>query len=252
VSTGTVERGRFLARENRFVARVQRADGSEVRAHVPNTARLEDLLVEGATVVLRPATAPHRATGWTLTRVWQGTWVAIDANAASRLVADHLERGAPLPGWEPPIRTRREVAVGPHRFDLAVDLACGREAVVEVKSLTSVQDGVAGLSSTPSARGVRHLEALAALADAGTPAAVVFVVQRGDVESLDLTAPAAPSWVDAVGRAQQAGVHVVAFGCEVGPSRLRLGPLVAVTPDQAGLRPSRARPHATSTTITAR
>jgi sugar fermentation stimulation protein len=252
VSADTVEHGRFLARENRFVARVRRADGSEVRAYVPNTARLEDLLVEGARVVLAPATAPHRVTRWTMTRVWQGTWVALDANAASGLVAEHLERGAPLPGWEPPVRTRREVVRGPHRFDLAIDLAHGREAVVEVKSLTSVHRGVAGLSATPSARGVRHLEALAALADAGSPTAVVFVVQRGDVESLDLTAPAAASWVDAVGRAREAGVHVVAFGCEVDPSRLGLGRPVPVRPGQAPVRPPRARTQATSTTATAR
>ena len=247
MSAETVEEGRFLTRENRFVARVRRADGSEVRAYVPNTARLEDLLVEGATVVLRPATASHRATRWTLTRVWQGTWVALDANAASRLVAEHLERGAPLPGWEPPVRTHREVVRGPHRFDLAIDLPHGHEAVVEVKSLTSVQRGVAGLSSTPSARGVRHLEALAALAEAGIPTAVVFVVQRGDVETLDLTAPAAPSWTEAVEGAREAGVHVVAFGCEVDPARLRLGQSVPVVAGQPPVRAPRAQAASTTT-----
>jgi sugar fermentation stimulation protein len=252
VSTEEVERGRFLARENRFVALVERADGHAVRAYVPNTARLEDLLVKGATVVLRPATAPHRATGWTMTRVWQGTWVALDANAATGLVADHLDRGASLPGWEPPVDVRREVVRDPHRFDLAIDLANGREAIVEVKSLTSAHGGVAGLSSTPSTRGVRHLDALGALAATGTPTAVAFVVQRGDVTSLDLTAPAAPSWVEAVERARQDGVHVVAFGCEVGTARLRLGPPLPVHPGQPPARAPRARAQATSTTTTAR
>ena len=252
MSDGVIERARFVARENRFVAHVQRADGSTVRAYVPNTARLEDLLVEGATVVLRPTTAPHRATGWTLTRVWQGTWIALDANAATRLVADHLERGEPLPGWEPPVRTRREVVRGAHRFDLELDLADGHEAVVEVKSLTSASNGVAGLSSTPSSRGVRHLEALGTLAATGSPTAVVFVVQRGDLTSLDLKAPAAPSWVDAVERARRAGVNVVAFGCEVGASRLRLGPALPVHPDHPPPRPRRARAQATSTTTAAR
>ena len=252
MSAEEVEPGRFVARENRFVARVQRADGSTVRAYVPNTARLEDLLVTDATVVLRPAAAPHRATRWTLTRVWQGTWIALDANAATGLVADHLERGASLPGWGPPVHTRREVVLGPHRFDLAIDLADGREAVVEVKSLTSAHAGVARLSSTPSARGVGHLEGLTALASSGTPTAVVFVVQRADVAALDLAAPADPSWIDAVRRAREGGVDVVAFGCEVGASRLRLGPPLSLRPDHPTPRPPRDRAQATSTTTTAR
>ena len=121
MSAEEVEPGRFVARENRFVARVQRADGSTVRAYVPNTARLEDLLVTDATVVLRPAAAPHRATRWTLTRVWQGTWIALDANAATGLVADHLARGASLPGWGPPVSTE---TVSPPRRAFLVRRCC--------------------------------------------------------------------------------------------------------------------------------
>ena len=40
----------FLQRSNRFVARVQLPDGSELRAHVKNTGRCAELLVPGATV----------------------------------------------------------------------------------------------------------------------------------------------------------------------------------------------------------
>lgn len=248
----TVEHARFLARENRFVARVQRAGGREARAYVPNTARLEDLLVPDAAVVLAPADEPRRTTGWTLTRVWQGTWVALEANAASRLVAARLEEGAPLPGWDPPVRTRREVVRGRHRFDMALELPDRRVGVVEVKSLTSAHSGVAGLSSTPSARGVAHLRALADLARAGTPSAVVFVVQRGDVEALDLTAPADPAWIEAVHRARRAGVLVAAFACEVGQARLRLGPALPVRTAQSRARPPRERAQATSTTTAPR
>lgn len=247
MSARTVEHARFLARENRFVARVRRADGHEVRAHVPNTARLEDLLVPDGAVVLAPAEEPRRTTGWTLTRVWQGTWVALEASAASRLVAERLETGAPLPGWDPPVRTRREVVRGRHRFDIAVDLPDRRVGVVEAKSLTSARSGVAGLSSTPSARGVAHLGALADLARAGTPTAVVFVVQRGDVEALDSPRRPTPPGSRPSTVLRRAGVLVAAFGCEVGETRLRLGPALAVRAGQSRARPRRARAQATST-----
>ena len=236
------ERARFLRRDNRFVAHVERADGDRVRAYVPNTGRLDDLLLEDAEVMVEPARDPRRRTRWTLTRVWDGTWVALDALAPGRLVAEALRTGTPLPGWPRPLDVRPEVTLGHHRFDLAVDLADGRTGIVEVKSLTSARDGTAPLSSTPSARGVAHLEELAALARRGDPAAAVFVVQRGDVEVLDLTAPAAATWTDAVRRARRDGVLVAAYACEVDEARLRLGRALVVRDQRHGPGQTRSVP----------
>lgn len=221
-------RARFVARENRFVVRARLADGPEVRAHLPNTGRLTDLLVPDADLVLEPAEAPHRRTRWTLTRVWDGTWVALAASVAADLVADHLRAGHPVTGWPATRGVRREVTWDGHRFDLEVDRTDGWTGVVEVKSLSRARGGVAPLSGTPSARGRAHLASLGRLASAGTPAAVVFVVQRGDVEALDVGAAADPAWVAAVRTARREGVEVVAHACEVGPTTLVLGPPLEV------------------------
>lgn len=222
------ETARFLARENRFVVRAARADGEEVRAYLPNTARLTDVLVPGARLVLAEAAEPARRTRWTVTRVWDGTWVALEAARAADLVAGHLEAGGALPGWPAPAAVTREVARGGHRFDLAVDLAGGESGVVEVKSLSRARDGAAPLSGTPSARGAAQLAALGELAAAGERAAVVFVVQRGDVAALDLAADADPGWVAAARRARREGVEVLAYACDVGAAHLRLGSPLAV------------------------
>lgn len=219
---------RFVARENRFVVRARLADGTTVRAYLPNTARLTDVLVSDAELVLEASDAPHRRTAWTVTRVWDGTWVALAAGVASRLVVDHLRDGGSMPGWPAVVAVRPEVARDGHRFDLEVDLAEGRTGVVEVKSLSRARDGVAPLSATPSTRGVAHLATLARLAGAGVPCAVVFVVQRGDATVLDLDAPADTAWVAAVRGAVAAGVDLVAWRCEVGPDTLDLGARLAV------------------------
>lgn len=223
------EQARFVSRENRFVVRVRRPDGDVVRAHLPNTARLTDLLVPEASLVLEPTDAPHRRTRWTVTRVWDGTWVALAAGVAADLVAGHLAGGR-LPGWPRIAALRREVTRDGHRFDLEVDLADGRTGVVEVKSLSRTRDGVAPLSATPSTRGVAHLATLSHLAREGTPTAVVFVVQRPDAELLDVDAAADPDWQAAVRAARDAGVRVWAHRCEVGPATLSLGPRIPVAP----------------------
>ncbi|MFP4150279.1 MAG: DNA/RNA nuclease SfsA, partial [Nitriliruptoraceae bacterium] len=237
--------GRFVARDNRFVTRVRLADGEVVRAYLPNTARLADLLVPEAPVVLRRSRDPRRRTSWTLTRVVQGgTWVALEAGQATDLLADALEDGLWLPGLGRAVRVHREVPSGPHRLDLALELHDARRALVEVKSLSRTVDGSAPLSWTPSLRGTRQLAHLASLAQGGTPVGVAFVVQRADVEALDLNLPADPAWVAAVRAARDAGVTVVAFRCEVELTRVRLGAAIPVrdAPDPTTL----AGPYATT------
>jgi sugar fermentation stimulation protein A len=214
---------RFLSREHRFVVTAARDDGEVLRAYLPNTARLHDLLTPGALLLLTPNADPSRRTRWTVTRVWDGTWVALVADAAADLVVRHLESGDGLPGWPAVVGHRREVTSGPHRIDLEVTLADGRRGLVEVKSLSRARDRIAPLSRTPSRRGVSQLAELARSAAAGIPAAVVFVVQRDDVDVLDLAAPADDAWRAAVRAARQAGVEVVAFACNVDEEHARLG-----------------------------
>lgn len=223
-----VEEARFVARDNRFVVRARRAGGEVVRAYLPNTARLTDVLVPGAHVLVEPTAARHRTTRWTVTRVWDGTWVALAAAVATDLVAAHLTEGGRIGDWPAPVAVRREVPRAGHRFDVEVDLPGGRAGVIEVKSLSRVRNGVAPLSGTPSTRGVAHLTTLAQLARAGTPCAVVFVVQRADADVLDLAAEADAAWANAVRAARDAGVAVVAHRCEVGPENLDLGPAIPV------------------------
>jgi sugar fermentation stimulation protein A len=218
----------FVARLNRFVALAELPGGGRVRAYLPNTARLTDLLVPGAPLILVGHDDPVRTTQWTVTRVWDGTWVALAASGAADLLAAHLAAGDPLPGWSPPVAVRREVAHGGRRFDLEVTLADGQAAIVEVKSLSRALGGVAPLSATPSTRGVAHLEVLGDLAEAGTRVAVVFVIQREDVDVLDLAAAAEPRWVEAVRRARRRGVEVLAYACRVTEDDLRLHAVVPV------------------------
>jgi len=241
---------RFLTRENRFVVTAAREDGEVVRAYLPNTARLHDLLVPDARLLLTPNTDPTRRTRWTLTRVWDGTWVSLVADAATDLLVRHLATGGVVPGWPPVVDHRREVASGRHRFDLELTLADGRRALVEVKSLSRARDRVAALSYTPSTRASSQLAELARSSVAGVPAAVVFVVQRGDVDVLDLAAPADDAWRTAVRAARQAGVEVVAFACTVGKDRARLSRRLTVR-DERTAPPAEADPIRTESSLAA-
>lgn len=58
-------KGIFKNRPNRFIAEVE-VDGKIEIAHVPNTGRCKELLVDGAAVYLKPSDNPKRKTRFTL------------------------------------------------------------------------------------------------------------------------------------------------------------------------------------------
>ena len=106
--------GSFVRRENRFRVQVQ-IEGALAAAHLPNSGRLQELLVPGARVWLTPADPAARArrrTGYDLTLVeYGGRLVSVDARLPTKLLAVALEHGC-APGLPRYPVIWREVALG--------------------------------------------------------------------------------------------------------------------------------------------
>ncbi|MGC8838613.1 MAG: DNA/RNA nuclease SfsA, partial [Anaerolineae bacterium] len=91
--------GLFVERLNRFAVAVA-VGGETVRAHLPNSGRLRELLVPGAPVLLAPRPGPGRKTSYELALVRQeAEWVSVDARLPNRLFQEALEGGR-LPEWK--------------------------------------------------------------------------------------------------------------------------------------------------------
>ena len=67
-----IHRAIFLARPNRFIAKVL-LEGEELTVHVKNTGRCRELLVPGCTVYLEKSSNPARKTAYDLVAVEKGT-----------------------------------------------------------------------------------------------------------------------------------------------------------------------------------
>ena len=233
-----IHRAVFLARPNRFIARVL-LDGEEVTVHVKNTGRCRELLLPGCTVYLEKSANPARKTAYDLVSVEKetvprGTNVRIvnmDAQAPNRLFQEWALAGHFVPGLT---LLRPETVFENSRFDFyweAGKLDGGpdpgdekeggrapkgaRRGFVEVKGCTLETDNWTYFPDAPTQRGVKHLHELIRAREQGYEAAVCFVIQMAGAEGFSPNDATHPEFGQALRAAVGAGVEVLALECAV-------------------------------------
>ena len=170
--------GAFVDRPNRFIVIVDTPKG-RVEAHCPNPGRMQELLLPGTELILEKGGSRPRSTSYTLVgAIHRGRVVPLHSTRinmiAKELLLQRLFNG---------IRTVRPEAVfGRSRFDFYLE-GEHDHALIEVKSCTLCENGVAMFPDAPSQRGVRHLKEIAQLVAQGgdksrrvTSGHVIFVV----------------------------------------------------------------------------
>lgn len=214
---------RFIKRLNRFVALVDPGHGEPVKVHVPSSGRMEELLVPGALVVVEPFSkgGEHKTAGRLAKVLYaDSVWVSIDSHLPNRLLQEAIEAGR-LREFTPLEDLRPEATYGDSRLDFSL-IQDGRQGLIEVKSVTLVEDGIALFPDAPTMRGARHVRELAVAARRGYLAYLVFVIQRGDAHAFSPHKIRDPDFADAVGEAVARGVDVMAYDCHVTPLEVKL------------------------------
>lgn len=221
---GKILPARFLSRPNRFVARVE-AEGEELVCHVKNTGRCRELLVPGATVWLEESPNPSRKTKFDLIAVEKGDrLINMDAQAPNKVFGEWAAAGGFREGLT---LLRPETTYGSSRFDFYWESSKSR-GFVEVKGVTLEEDGVVRFPDAPTLRGVKHLDELVKAREAGYEAAVCFVIQMENVRWFAPNDETHPECGQALRRAAQAGVEILAMDCAVTPQSLTMGKSVPI------------------------
>lgn len=221
-----LQEAEFLHRPHRFGAYV-RMDGTEQYVHVPASGRLQELLYPGNTVLVAPAPpagAGRRTAGRLLFARCGGIWVSVDTQAPERLVGALL-RDRRLPPFAAYRTVRPECRYGASRIDFWLDGAPEGTppCLLEVKSVTLVENGCARFPDAPTARGARHLDELRhAVTAGGLAAAVLFLIQRPDATHLRPHDANDPRFGEALRRAAAAGVGLYAYRCRVDPPQMQV------------------------------
>jgi sugar fermentation stimulation protein A len=223
--------GRLLGRRQRFFADVD-LGGETVVAHCPNTGSMLGCKMPGSRVWLSRADNDKRKLAWTweIVEAAPGVPVGIHTGRANRLVEEALAAGR-LPEMAGFAALRREVKYGweNSRIDLLLAWADGRLGYLEVKNVTAaVDDGVALFPDAVSARGSKHLRELMAMVAEGHRAAVVFCVQRGDVNQVRPADAIDPAYGRTLRDAIAGGVEAYALAAAVSPAEIVLSRRVPV------------------------
>ncbi|HEX9915469.1 MAG TPA: DNA/RNA nuclease SfsA [Candidatus Bathyarchaeia archaeon] len=216
----------LLERPNRFLGVVD-LEGARTQCHIPDPGRMRELLYPGAEVYLVESHGEGRKTAYDMVLADHGgTMVSVDSRLPNRLLAEAIEAGS-LPEFTGYRVARTEPTFMDSRFDLL--LARGRsELVLEAKSCTLVEGGVALFPDAPTLRGARHMRTLVhALRD--SEAAAVFVVQRTDARVFRPHREMDPGFRDALVAAASAGVQVYAYRCDVSLEGVRIAGRIPVS-----------------------
>ena len=205
-------KGIFKARPNRFIAEVE-VDGEMEIAHVPNTGRCRELLVDDAVVWLKPSDNPKRKTKFSLHLVEnRGALVSLYSQQANSIVYDAIIDGKikELSGYD---IHQREKTIDNSRIDIYLANE-NEECYVEVKGVTLVVGNEARFPDAPTERGAKHLNELIKLKKQGIRCCVFFLIQHPIGQFFRPNWQNDPKFSQTLNDAYDAGVEILVYRCD--------------------------------------
>ena len=206
-------KGIFKNRPNRFIAEVE-VDGNVEIAHVPNTGRCKELLVDDAVVWLEPSNNPNRKTKFSLHFVKnRGELVSLYSQQANSIVYDAIVSGK-IKELSTYSFHQREKTVDNSRIDIYLSNEEDDSCFVEVKGVTLIVDGEARFPDAPTERGAKHLKELIKLKKEGNRCVVFFLIQHPAGKFFRPNWENDPNFSKTLNEAYESGVEILVYRCD--------------------------------------
>lgn len=225
----------LVRRYKRFLFDARLDDGTPITGSCPNTGSMLGLTAPGSRIWLTEHEGGSRKYRHALELVAaDGTLVGINTGRPNRLAEDAIRDGLVADLADYPV-VRREQKYGIRsRIDLLLEHPQRGRAYVEVKNVHLMRTaGLAEFPDSVTARGARHLDELADMAEAGHRAIMLYVVQRGDCRRMRLCRDMDPVYCAAFDRAVMRGVEAYALRCQISPDAITPAGLIPI--EEAGL-----------------
>ena len=198
----------FIERPNRFITIIE-IGGEKHKSHLPDPGRLKELLIPGASLLVRPAPEnKERSTAFTTIMVnLKGQWISLVSTLPNQFVKYSFQKNR-IPIFQKYKLVRPEVTIRNHRFDFLLSNKSGKNFFLEVKSVTFVEDGIAKFPDAVTTRGMNHAKTLTDLVKEGEFAGILFVCQRPDATLFEPMWDRDPMFSNALLNAYKMGVKV--------------------------------------------
>ena len=198
----------FIERPNRFITIIQ-IGGEKHKSHLPDPGRLKELLIPGASLLVRPAPEnKERSTAFTTIMVnLNGQWISLVSTLPNQFVKYSFQKNR-IPIFQKYKLVRPEVTIRNHRFDFLLSNKSGKNFFLEVKSVTFVEDGIAKFPDAVTTRGMNHAKTLTDLVKEGEFAGILFVCQRPDATLFEPMWDRDPMFSNVLFNAYKMGVKV--------------------------------------------
>ncbi len=216
-------KGKILKRYKRFLADVELENGEVITAHTANTGSMKTCWEPGWNVLLSYHDNPKRKLKYSLELTNNGsTWICINTSLPNKIAMEGIENGIvkELQGYT---TIKPEAKIGKSRIDILLSNEGENPCYVEVKNVTLLGENAQGIfPDAVSTRGQKHLEELTGLVNEGIRSAMLFVVNREDVDSFAPADHIDPTYGELLRAAHRAGVEILAYQCKLTPNGIAL------------------------------
>jgi sugar fermentation stimulation protein A len=198
----------FIERPNRFITIIE-IGGEKHKSHLPDPGRLKELLIPGASLMVRPAPEnKERSTAFTTIMVnLKGQWISLVSTLPNQFVKYSFQKNR-IPIFQKYKLVRPEVTIRNHRFDFLLSNKSGKNFFLEVKSVTFAENGIAKFPDAVTTRGMNHAKTLTDLVKEGEYAGILFVCQRPDATLFEPMWDRDPMFSNVLFNAYKMGVKV--------------------------------------------
>lgn len=220
---------KFIERPNRFIAYCE-IDGNIEKVHVKNTGRCRELLIPGCTVYLEESDNQNRKTKYSLIAVQKGDrLINMDSQVPNKVVYEALiNKTIILPGLNGEIKLiKPEKTYGSSRFDIYLETE-NKKAFIEIKGATLEKHDIVMFPDAKTERGLKHVNELIQAQKQGYNTYVIFVVQMDNILYFTPNKKMHIKLADALKKAQENGVEVLAYDCDITPDSINIKDKVKV------------------------